>query len=193
MYCGYNNCHTIAAIKPTDLKYFVNEVRRGNVTSFFRKLGIKDAMEGSAESAEDFEFIRGHEKLLMAVVNFVKEQLNSYGADVFLTDTSKLKSKVRKHKPTNSTSKTNKEPINGMKLSNDEPTTVSTTAKLEYNAVYKYKDQKYHQKIWFVHEDIIRHQTTLLTKIVSSLCIHTPKLYQEVSTVLSILSIVISF
>lgn len=48
-YCGYNNYHTITAIGQKDLDYFVNEVRQGAVTNFFRDMGINNAFEGSVE------------------------------------------------------------------------------------------------------------------------------------------------
>lgn len=184
-YCGYNDCHTIATIEETDLGYFINEVRQGKVTNFFRKLGINNALEGSTKSAENFEFSRGHQKLLMIVVGLVKQNLNDYGADIFTAELTKMNKNTRKNKTKDSTKdylprttngRTNK-PMKETKLT--MPTIITLDrAEVSQNDLFL----KPYQKICVLHEDIIKHQTTLLTKAVSSLSIHTPKMYQEVST-----------
>lgn len=165
MYCGYNNCHTISAIKQTDLNYFVTEVRQGNVTNFYSGLGINDAMEGSRESAENFEFIRGHEKLLMVIVNFVKQHLCDYGANIFLIDSPKI----------------DNEPWIEVKLSKDVLTFAPLKQDERHDDISK-SDVETHHNVCRVHEDIIKHQHTLLKMAVTSLSAHTPKMYENVST-----------
>ncbi|KAJ6642635.1 hypothetical protein Bhyg_07588, partial [Pseudolycoriella hygida] len=162
MYCGYNNCHTISTIDQADLNYIVAEVRQGNVTNFYDGLGISDAMEGSIESARNFEFIRGHERLLMAIVNFVKQQLCDHGADIFLVDTPKSYN----------------EDLIQVKLSKDRRT-VTILEHDERHDVISNSDVEASHNVCRVHEDIIKHQHTLLTMAVKSLSMHTPQMYED--------------
>lgn len=47
--CGYDNCHTIATIEDADIDYFIDEVRKGNVNSFYKgKISEENIMERCA-------------------------------------------------------------------------------------------------------------------------------------------------
>lgn len=73
-FCGYDNCHSIATIEEQDFEYVEAEVRNGGITKFFEgEIAANDVLDGSTKTEENFEIIRGHRKLLMAVVKFVKE------------------------------------------------------------------------------------------------------------------------
>lgn len=165
MYCGYNNCHTISAITPTDLKYVVTQVRQGNVTNFYSAHGISDAMEGSKESAENFKFILGHERFLMAIVNFVKQHLCDYGASIFdaSEDTPKIDNehlvKLKRSKD-----------VDNIPLMQDKRHDVICNSLEIPHSIRR------------VHADIIEHQHTLLKMAVISLSVYTPQMYEEVSS-----------
>ncbi|XP_037035616.1 uncharacterized protein LOC119073857 isoform X2 [Bradysia coprophila] len=73
-YCGFNNAVSIASIDDDDISHFVKEVRKGNVSKYFRPLiGDRDVLEGSTQTVENFEFTRGHLKYLKHIVMFLKE------------------------------------------------------------------------------------------------------------------------
>lgn len=171
MYCGFDDCHAIAAIEKAHLNRFINEVRLGNVTNLYEELRVNDALDGSRESEENFVFILGHERLLMAVVNFVKQNLS----DISI---------YQKRSFENSTPKITNEPSKEIKLSKD----LCTSKLLEHVDQLPYdvsrNDVNFHSKIesiHAVHEIIIKHQYTLLTMVVTSLKAQTSKMYQEVS------------
>lgn len=72
--CGYDNCYSIATIEDRDIDYIANEVRKG-------KLGAEMVLKESVETIKNFEFTRGHRKLIMAIAKFVKTILDSSGAN----------------------------------------------------------------------------------------------------------------
>lgn len=185
MYCGFNDCHAIAAIEQSDLNRFINEVRQGNVTNFYLKLGVNDALGGSREREENFVFVLGHERLLMAVVNFVKQNLSDYDDDTFSTNKEADTPKTQKLSLENFNPKITNEQLKELKLSKD----VRTNTLLSEHYDVSESDMNSHRKIvsvHAVHESVIKHQYTLLTMVVTSLSAHTPKMYQEVSASLMI-------
>lgn len=96
-YCGFENIVSIATIVEDDINYFVEEVRKGNVTNYYQsKWGQVDVLEGSTKNAEDFNFSRGHRKLLMYIVSFLKKRLEDHGADCL---TNSIKSVAEKKRP----------------------------------------------------------------------------------------------
>lgn len=83
-YCGYENGVSIATIDNDDIKYFVEEVRNGNVINHFKsKFGDKDFLEGSTKNMDNFDFSRGHKKFLMCIVTFLKNHIEEHGIDSF--------------------------------------------------------------------------------------------------------------
>lgn len=163
MYCGFNDCHAIAAIEHTDLQRFVSEVRQGNVTNFCHELGVNDVLFGSREPEKNFAFILGHQRLLMAVVNFVRQNLSDCDAFSFSTD-----KEVQIRPFENSTTKISHGPLKETKFLNYDDSKSDTNSHEELDSVHA------------VHKNIIKHHYTLLTMVVASLSAHTLKLYQEV-------------
>lgn len=160
MCCGYDSCHKISKITQTDLSDMVTEVRQGNVTNFYSEIGISDAMEGSREPAESFKFILGHERLLMVIVSFVKQRLCDNGATILIKDAHTI----------------GNQHLSDVEFSKD----VHTISPLNQKVV-SHSDTESHHNIFKVHEDIIKHQHTLLMMALISLSVHTPKMYEEVS------------
>lgn len=87
-HCGYDNCYSIATIEEEDFDYLKNEVLKGTICA-------EKVFEGSSKSIEDFEFSRGHQKLLIVVVKFVKAILDASGVDGFSMP--KIKNKQEKN------------------------------------------------------------------------------------------------
>lgn len=162
-YCGYEDCHTIATIEENDLEYFTTEVRKGGITNFFTG---SEALQGSNKSEENFEFCRGHQKLLMAIVKFVKENLNENGVDAFLVKLPKPKESLNVVAKT-----TNKSRIE------IKDAAISTRKDSELTLAFTRKDSKE-----FVHENLIYLQATLLKQTIRSLFTHSSKMYYEVRT-----------
>lgn len=92
--CGYDNCHTIATIVDADIEYFTDEVRKGGLNKFYGE-SAEALMQGCATSGENFVFMRGHVKLLQAIVKAVKDTLEMYGSDGFLLKLPNVASKVK--------------------------------------------------------------------------------------------------
>lgn len=93
-FCGYENCHTISTIEEDDFEYFEFKVREGGIIEFYQdKISEKDMFEGSTKTLKDFEIVRGHRKLLMAIVKVVKEKLDKNGVDGLFVVTPKRKKK----------------------------------------------------------------------------------------------------
>lgn len=78
--CGYNNAIFIAAMADEDLEYCQAQVRNGNVSKIF--VG-KEVLEGCSRKKDDFEFVLGHKKFLMAIVDFMKTHLKENGPGSF--------------------------------------------------------------------------------------------------------------
>lgn len=156
-YFGYDNFHTISTIEENDLEYIATEVRKGGIMNYFtNKSGIEDPLYGSSKSEQNFEFSRGHQKLLMVIAKLLKKKLNENGVDAFLV------------KPSTKKEKNQDAAIEDVKETKD--LSVST---LEFT--------KYDSKA-FVYENIINLQAELLKHAVQSLFIHSSVMYEEVST-----------
>ncbi len=115
-YCGYENCHTIATIEENDLEYFTAEIR--HCADKIKKLGMQAEffLEGSTKGFDDFELVRGHQKLLMAVAKLVRDELETEGVNGFLLVSSKKK-KINKPAAPHRSKK--------MKFSSNEPLSLS--------------------------------------------------------------------
>lgn len=88
MCCGFDNCYTIATIEENDLEYFQGEILKGNLTKFFKNKTsdgflLENVLEGSNKSEKEFEFRRGHQKLIISIAKLVKENLDKNGIDGF--------------------------------------------------------------------------------------------------------------
>lgn len=80
-YSGFENCHTISKIEEIDLKLIENDVRKASQKDDFPNgFGVLDF---SIKLSENFEFSRGHQKLILAIAKLVKQKLNEGGVDAF--------------------------------------------------------------------------------------------------------------
>lgn len=87
--------------------------------------------------------------------------------------------KIEPIKIKNSMSRINEECIKT--IHNSSTKIRSTNVTLKNNEVVRGDTLTPLQSIWFVHEEIIEHQSALLTKVVSGLNAQTPKMYMQVS------------
>lgn len=83
--CGFDNGVSIASIDEDDIEYFVNEVRNGNVMKFFIE-NENNILEGTEIPAPKFEFTRGHKKLLLSIVEFLKTHAKENGTNHFISE-----------------------------------------------------------------------------------------------------------
>lgn len=173
-YCGYENCYTISTLEEIDLDHFQTEVRKGNMAKFLEdnlSEGIvqKDALEGSTKSVEEFEFSRGHQKLIMAIAKLVKENLNENGVDGFAETSTEKKKK----------SASNMSPRKRQKYSAGKQVMKSNLRKPE---TMNLGENSYRlscdENNVAVHD---AHRTVLVTKALASLINLTPKMYEKVS------------
>lgn len=87
--CGYDNCHSIATIVNGDIEYFADEIKKGSGSNGFKdKLpsgnGTDELMEGCIDNIEASPSLsRGHIKLLLAIVQVVKNTLETEGSGSF--------------------------------------------------------------------------------------------------------------
>lgn len=162
-YCGYENCHTIATIEEKDFEYFTTEVRKGGIVSFFsNEIGTENALQGTNTCEENFEFSRGHQKLLLRIVKLVKENLNENGVDAFSVKISKPK-----------------------KMKNLNIATTVDESPYEVKDKFTSTMESEHTgkgSIDSFHEDVITLQATLLKQTIRSLFIYTSDMYEEVRT-----------
>lgn len=95
-YCGYDNFYTISAIDEDDLEYMAAQVKKGGITKYFsEQMSLKNALKGSPFSEKNFEFSRGHQKLLMRIVKLVRTTLSEKGVEGF-TEAKEIKKLVQK-------------------------------------------------------------------------------------------------
>lgn len=162
-YCGFDNVHTISEINENDLEYCTTVVRKGGIINYFsNEVGSENALQGSHKSEANFEFSRGHQKLIMAIVKLVKQNLNENGVDAFLV---KLpKSMKNRNASTKVITESRKE---------TKDMTVSTL---------KEKQSTQIDSTCSFHDNLINLQAKLLKQIIQSLFIHTSDMYEEVST-----------
>lgn len=159
--CGYDNFYTIATIEESDLDYFKQELIEGKVFKHFDgKLSEDDVLSDCAYPAKDFEFSRGHQKLILAVVKYVKETMETSGVDGF--DSPKKPEKATKKSKQN---KSSGEPKR-QKVSSDRTDLVQTTVVTEEHLL----------------ADIQKHELELYRKAKSTLEGLLPLLYKKVYT-----------
>lgn len=169
-YCGFDNVHTISTIEESDLEYIATKVRKGGVIHYFsNELGIENALLGSNKSERNFEFSRGHRKLLLVIVELVKQNLNENGVDGFSVKLSKEKLDTAKI-ISKSKSKSQKD-----KQKEHKSHSVSTSRKSEIASELYHTDCKR-----FFHE--IDLQAKLLKQTIQSLYIHSRDMYEKVGT-----------
>lgn len=169
-YCGYNNFHAIATIEESDLEYFKNEVREGKVTNFFEgKIGTRDTLEGSSKSVENFEFSRGHQKLLMAIVKLVKENLDEKGVESF----SQELLIPTKRKTENKTQKTIHSKKQKFEANEDTKLDRSIEPSSFGSSTHENSDIQ-----------LKNHRSTLIKKMVLSLINHAPETFASVSRII---------
>lgn len=172
-YCGYDNCHTIATIEENDLEYFKNEVKEGKVTNFFEaKIGPKNVLEGSSKSVDDFEFSRGHQKLLMAVVKLVKENLNENGVDSFSQELPSESIIPTKRKIENKVDK--KIYSKKQKCSTNKLTSIENARLIESSSTATLGNSDI---------ELQKHRSTLMKKMALSLINHSPENFANVSII----------
>lgn len=95
-FCGYDNHYTIAGIEDNDFEYFESQVRNGGIVEFYRgKISENELWKGSMKGVADFEILRGHRKLLIAVVEMVKKRLVEYGPANFYDASPNRKKKMK--------------------------------------------------------------------------------------------------
>lgn len=146
-FCGYDNCHTISTIKENDIEYFENRVRK--LPNFFD--GAKDVPDFSTKSTANFEIVRGHQQLIMAVKKLVKENLEQNGVDSFNMP-NKRKRVIR-----NTT----------------VPTKFSKVATNESFETCRSENSE-------TFDHLKEHKSTILRKMILSLITHTPEMFARV-------------
>lgn len=167
-YCGYTNGTSIASIEDDDINYCVMEVRNGSVTGYYQsKIGNIDVLEGSRKTCETFEFVRGHLKYLMEIVENLKKYIKENGADCFNLEPARLSKKAVNKKPKD------KKPTAPKKKSK-----VTKDNALILEAYYKPQPSKNND----AETTMERHLRILVNKMLGSLRTHTPALYIQVIT-----------
>lgn len=142
-YCGFENCHTISTIEENDIEYFENEVRKGEITIVLNET-----------TSENFEFSRGHKKLIMAITKLVNEKLNERGVDGFSMP------KQRKRTLSNATTVATKI----SKLSTNENSSLDCFSEAPEPL-----------------ETLQEYKSAVLRKMILSLITHTPEMFANVS------------
>lgn len=167
-YCGFNNGITISQIGDVDIQDFVEQVQNGKVTKYFKPIiGDKDVLEGSTQTEKDFEFSRGHLKLLMTVVEFLKHFIQENG----------LESIIEEVEPTSQTkkSKTKEAKKNPLK----KP--FIPKKKIRLSAAAKTALYESHKHLILNTNAIEEEKGILIMKMLVSLAGQTPTLYLAVS------------
>lgn len=177
--CGFENCYSISTIEENDIAYFEQQVRKGALTKFIEgsiseNLSPDNVLEGYVErSGEEFEFSRGHQKLIITIARTVKENLEKNGIDGFELS----KGYPLKARKNYSTCKLSDEPYKRRKNSSVELGTDSTL--LEPDVEPSFEDSELS-----ADEIVTIHRNKLVKQAVVSLKKITPAMYKEVSTVL---------
>lgn len=163
-YCGYDNFHTISSFEENDLEYLTTEVRKGGIVKYFHnEYGRKNALQGSTKTEQNFEFSRGHQKLILAIVNLVKKNLNENGVDAFLVKIPKPKKTWKKNKNLHVASEKEVKDVSvSTEVSILKETKAETDSKLDF------------------HENLINLQAKLLKQTLQSLYTHSSDMYAEV-------------
>lgn len=167
--CGYDNCHTLATIKDSDIEYFADEVRKGKITNFYHdKISSEAIMEGCMSTVENFVFSRGHIQLLKAIVKMVTDTLDVHGVDGFLL-------KLPKNSLENSLKLQNKDHI--LKAA----ATSVYRKRFKFSTVSSTRSQDNDQvSCDDAISPIQNERSTLIRKAILSLITHSPKLFANV-------------
>ncbi len=175
MCCGFDNCYSISTIEGNDIAYFESQVRKGAVANFFRNNTSEDflldnVLEGCVERpVEEFEFSRGHQKLIMTIATTVKENLDKNGIDGF--EMSKgYPFKARKISSTLSDKPHKRRKNLSMELGID-----SNLCDSDVESIFDDSELS-------CGEIVTIHRNKLIKKAVASLKAITPAMYKEVST-----------
>lgn len=161
-YCGYDSVQSLSTVEVTDIQYMAEQVRKGGITDYFaNEFGKENALQGSSHSEENFDFCRGHLKLLLAIVKLVKQTLTEEGIKGFASRETKHIKKL--DTPLKTT-------INPKKVMKDK--SVATEDSFLFNSM----DCKE-----FL-ERLVDHQATLLKLTIRNLYCHTPVQYEKVGT-----------
>lgn len=70
--CGYDSSISKSSIEDDDVRYLEEQVRNGNVSKCYDRMGAINILDGSTKSESNFEFSRGHRKFLIFISNFMK-------------------------------------------------------------------------------------------------------------------------
>lgn len=143
------------------MEYVRSEVRKGGITNYFsNEIGIENCLHGSNKSEQNFEFSRGHRKLLMVIVKLVKQNFDENGLDAFIAEIPKPKENKN---------------LDAVRKSQKETKDVSVSTEISTLGITETDS-----KVLF-HENLINLQAKLLKQTVRSLFIHSSAMYEEVS------------
>lgn len=95
-------------IEKEDIEYMEAEVRNGNATKALANTEERSFFEGCAKEKENFEFVMGHRKFLMSIVNFLKTYAAEHGRDCFPCEHSVKRLKCKRKAPSTTTAGSNK-------------------------------------------------------------------------------------
>lgn len=166
-FCGYENFYTISAIEENDFEYFENQVRKGGIIEFYQgEVAAEDVLKGSTKDVNNFEILRGHRKLLLAVINVVKERLEENGPENFFAPSPIRKKKTKVSAGTKTVKKQENEvPRKKQKFSSSE---------------LLGKSEQDYQNGPNAVTDIEHHKNVLLLKALTCLKVHNAGAYEEV-------------
>lgn len=151
-YSGFENCHTISKIEEIDLEFIENYVRKASLKDDFAN-GF-DVSDFPVDLSENFQFSRGHKKLILAIAKLVKQKLNEDGVYAFSME------KPKKRAIRNS----NAAPAKILKLSSTECSS---------------QDQVFEDSVSL---NVMReHKSVVLRNMILSLIARTPEMFADVS------------
>lgn len=173
MCCGFDNCYSVSTIVENDIKYFEDQVRKGALAKFFEdQISLDNVLEGSTEetvSVEEFQFSRGHQKLITIIAKTVKDNLDKHGIDGFCpTEPSKFKKKI-------STCKLSDAPCKRQKNSLAKVMEDSNLWEPDVDPIFE-------DSGLYADEMATIHRNKLVKQAVASLKSVTPAMFKEVCT-----------
>lgn len=155
--CGFNNGLTIASIDDEDIQYFEQEIRNGNVSAYYKNAHGLEVLDGytlsSTKSTTNFEFTRGHIKLLLYIRDFIKKWLEENGT---IALEKVHKNEILKRKNNGGTIKSNIVPRKKTKYCLNELS---------------------HSDVSSSPNALQKERSVLLGKAITSLIRHTPEMY----------------
>lgn len=157
--CGYTNGMSIACIEEDDFEYFEGEVKNGNVSEYFGD--GKDVLDGSNKKKEDFEFVRGHRKFVLAIRDLIKTHIDENGPDSLILE-----------------AKTSNETVSKEKV-NEEKNGLSRKRKNSSNDVHAKAKVNIKCPEVITEDDMRKHRKVIYTKAIKSLVSETPHLFND--------------